>query len=86
VALGVIVVSVQAAGYRQLAPVTSCWDVTFCQQHPLTYVVAEPWWQYAVVVVGGLLGLAFAVWLYRVAPRVVDRHVFIRRSTASSSL
>jgi hypothetical protein len=46
----------------------------------------SPWWAYAVTGLEGLLIVAVAIWLYRIAPRVVDRHVFIRRSTASSSL
>jgi hypothetical protein len=84
VILGVILVSAEAAGYRQMATYVSIdggwWG------RPPTYVVATPWWGYAVPVVGGLLGLALAIRIYRVAPRAIDRHLLIRRTTTSSSL
>jgi hypothetical protein len=59
--------------------------------HPMIYAgalyspPAEPWWSPFVPVVGSVLILALALVIYRGAPRAVDRHLLIRRTTPSST-
>jgi hypothetical protein len=86
VVLGVVLVSFESAGYTPIRSHPVLGPAFCCSVMPFDPYIATPWWAYAVPVVCGLLGLALAVWLYRVAPRVVDRHILIRRSAASSSL
>jgi hypothetical protein len=93
---GVLVIGVVYAFFTMLIVARLPWTTLVDPQapSPMMYRVgsfpytppAPPWWAYAVTGLEGLLMVAVAICLYRVAPRVVDRHVFIRRSTASSSL